>query len=238
MRSVRRAEDNSTTIILTILFAVVGVFLCLGGVAAVVIVVVAVSNSSSSKPTVAEPKNERVIPGDMYASIQQSVSERKLVDVSNFGFEPNRDRPYREVPPEGAILIGFQVGLAPFFADADVIGALRPIFLTRNGEKLGQWYGKAPVSPIILKAKTGYAVSAVNLRTGLLIDNISVKFAKLGQGRLHLDDSYDSPAAGGQGGEPNTLGGDGAIFVGVCGNMNQNGQPYTLALVTLQLFKQ
>src|SRR5262249_39802237 len=152
------------------------------------------------------------IPGDRFAFIQAAVREKRLTDVNVTGFMIGQQ--YRDVPPEGALLVGFQAGLGKFINDPTV-NALRPIYLTRTGEKMGNWLGPMPANPVTLKAKPGYVVGGINIRTGLLIDGMSLKFMKLDNDRLRVTDTYDSAWVGGNGGGPGTIGGQGYFFAGI-----------------------
>jgi predicted Zn finger-like uncharacterized protein len=244
----RPSEEGSSTGLILGIIGGLAALLFLGIGLVVVLVVVLSSRESRPTPAIQIGGNPgqfggnpgqgggkggtKVIPGDTYVYIQQCVQDKRLSDVDVRGFQTNR--PFREAPALGAILIGFQVGLTKFI-DNDVIDALRPIYLTRNGEVMGQWFGKQPANPITVKAKAGYVVSAINIRTGLLIDGFSLKFARLGQGQLQLDDNYESGWVGGPGGGPDTIGGNGLLFVGVCGSLNDGGAPCALGLITVML---
>ena len=130
------------------------------------------------------------------------------------------------------MLIGFQAGLGQFF-DSSTINALRPIYLTRAGEKMGTWIGPPPANPITVKAKNGYVLGGVQIRSGLLIDGMSVKFMKRDRDRLLVQDSYDSEWLGGNGGGLGTIGGQGHFFAGICGHLNDQRSPVSLGLVTV-----
>jgi hypothetical protein len=167
--------------------------------------------------------------GDVYAFVQAAVRDKRLADVDVRGF--TLAKPYRDVCEEGGVLIGFQVGLGKFINN-DIVNALRPIYRTKDGEKFGPWQGPAPASPITVKAKPGYVVSGLATRTALAIDGFTVTFAKLGDAGLDLGDTYTSEQVGGNGGHPSTVGGNGALFVGVTGHLN-NGSPSSLGLVAV-----
>jgi hypothetical protein len=172
----------------------------------------------------------KILPGDPFAFIQAAVREKRLADVNVSGFKIGQE--YRDTPQEGAMLIGFQAGLGQFF-ESSTINALRPIYLTRTGEKLGNWLGPPPANPITLKAKTGYILGGVNIRAGLLIDGMSVKFMKRDKDRLLVQDSYDSEWIGGNGGSSATIGGQGHFFAGICGHLNDQRSPVSLGLITV-----
>jgi hypothetical protein len=172
----------------------------------------------------------KIIPGDRFAFIQAAVNAKRLENVNITGF--NIGQEYRDVPPEGALLVGFQAGVGQFF-DSQTVNSLRPIYLTRGGEKMGNWLGQAPPQPITVKAKAGYVLGSINIRTGLFIDGMSVKFMKLNGDRIQETDSYDSEWIGGNGGGPGTIGGQGRFFAGICGHLNDQKQPVSLGLVTV-----
>lgn len=170
------------------------------------------------------------VSGDVFAFVQAAVRDKRLADVDVRGFTlPGTT--YRDVCAEGGVLIGFQVGLGKFGAN-DIVNALRPIYRTKTGEKFGNWHGPAPAAPITVKAKPGYVVSGLSLRTALALDGFTVTFAKLGDNGLNLGDTYTGEPAGGPGGRPSSAGGNGALFVGVTGHLN-NGSPSSLGLVAV-----
>ena len=172
-----------------------------------------------------------VLAGDPLAFIQTAVKDKRVVDVDVTGFKLSKEL-YRDLPEEGGILIGFQVGFGKFLKD-QTIGALRPIYLTKDGEKLGAWQGKPPANPTTVKAKPGYVVGAITLRTRLTIDALCLTFMKLDKDRLQVQDRYDSDWVGGQAGRSQTIGGQGYFFVGVCGNLNPQAVPCSLGLITV-----
>jgi S1-C subfamily serine protease len=171
------------------------------------------------------------ITGDVFAFVQEAVRDKRLADVDIRGFTLSQNT-YRDVCEEGGVLIGFQVGLGKFGAN-DIVNALRPIFRTKDGEKFGKWQGPAPAAPITVKAKPGYVVSGMAMRTQLAIDGFTLTFAKLGADGLDLKDTYNSEPAGGNGGGPSSIGGNGALFVGAMGHLNRGGSPCSLGLVAV-----
>jgi S1-C subfamily serine protease len=169
--------------------------------------------------------------GDVFAFVQEAVRDKRLTDVDIRGFTMSQNT-YRDVCEEGGVLIGFQVGLGKF-VNNDIVSSLRPIFRTKDGEKFGKWQGPAPAAPVTVKAKPGYVVSGVSMRTGLGIDGFTLTFAKLGADGLDLKDTYNSEPVGGNGGNPSTIGGNGALFVGATGHMNNGGSPCSLGLIAV-----
>src|SRR5206468_3146235 len=75
-------------------------------------------------------KAATVIPGDLFAYLESAVKEKRVAEAGLKGFTLTKNL-YRESPEKGGILIGFNVGLKKFF-DKDVVGALQPIFLTKD----------------------------------------------------------------------------------------------------------
>lgn len=169
--------------------------------------------------------------GDVFAFVEEAIREKRLTDVDIRGFTLHQNT-YRDIYAKGGLLIGFQVGLGKF-VNNDIVKSFRPIFLTKSGEKFGAWHGPASASPITVKAKRGYVVSGLSVRTALAIDGFTITFAKLDKDSLDLSDTYESKQIGGNGGRPASIGGQGAIFVGVTGHLGPDGSPSSLGLVSV-----
>ncbi len=185
----------------------------------------ATANSGKASPAATK------FSGDVFAFVDEAIREKRLTDVDIRGFTLHQNT-YRDTYAKGGLLIGFQVGLGKF-ANNDIVNALRPIFLTKNGEKFGAWHGPAPAAPITVKAKRGYVVSGLSVRTALALDALTVTFAKLDKDGLDLSDTYNSQTVGGSGGRLASIGGQGAIFVGVTGHLGPDGAPSSLGLVAV-----
>jgi hypothetical protein len=84
------------------------------------------------------------ISGDIYPFIKDAIAEKRVEDVQVTGFKLAKDT-YRDLPPQGGILIGFELGLGSF-ATKPVINAFRPIYLTAKGEHRGEWHGPLPLT--------------------------------------------------------------------------------------------
>ena len=140
---------------------------------------------------------------------------------------------FRDVGPRRSVLVGIEVYCGKFVSN-DVVHGIRPIFLDAQGrEQLGNMHGKdTGRPPVRVKAKKGYAVGAISVKTGLGVDGLSVTFMKLEKGRLDPDQSYESDWLGGHGGGgPTRLGGSGEPVVGLFGSQNNNSQLNGLGLV-------
>src|ERR1043166_4810820 len=183
-------------------------------------------------PANAQPLN--TFAGEKFAFIKQCVQNGQIFNVEMQGGGDD-NRHFRDVPPEGAALIGFQAGLRPFLGDSNILDALRPNYMTRKGELLGAWIGKPPANPITTKARPGYIVGAVDLRTGLLMDGFALRFVRLEDGHLDVVDNYQGEWIGGQGGNPGTIGGSGVLTVGIYGRTDHEGIPCSLGLVAARL---
>ena len=140
---------------------------------------------------------------------------------------------FHEVGPRRSVLVGLEVYLDKFFNN-DVVHGVRPIFLNAQGrEQLGAMHGKdANHAPIRLKAKKGYAVGAIVVKTGFGVDGLSVTFMKLDKGMLDPNQSYESEWVGGpRAGRLTRLGGMGNPAVGLAGVLNNNSELSNLALI-------
>lgn len=188
------------------------------------------SNPSRGKSTF-NGNGLKIFPGDKFEYLKQAVAENHLLEADCGGFKLHRDT-YRDVPEAGGLLIGFQVGFGKFVNNT-TIDAFRPIYLTKDGEVMGKWYGAAPARPTTYKAKSGYVVASINLNAGLAIDGFSMDFAKLDKDHLDMNEHYASPWIGGQGGNRTTLGGQGHFYAGIYGHLNDKRAPSSLGLIVV-----
>jgi hypothetical protein len=129
------------------------------------------------------------------------------------GSEPQ----FEDKAPAGGILIGLELAVV----NNDSIKGVRPIYLCQGKEVKGALTGGDKAN-VVIKAKPGYAVSAVNVNAGLWIDGMSLTFARLTNGKVDLGDTYLSQYVGGNGGGRSVLGGNGMSIVGVITKKNGN----------------
>jgi S1-C subfamily serine protease len=171
-------------------------------------------------------------PADVFPFIQSAIHQERVTPVDIKGFTLG-NAPYRDCPEAGGILIGFQVGLGKFI-ERPIVNAVRPIYITKKGEEMGSWYGPVPDEPITVKAKDGYVVGGLFLRSGLGLDGFSVKFFKREGGKILSKENYESEWVGGQGGHNlHTIGGQGCLFIGICGHLSNQQVPTSLGLLTV-----
>ncbi len=167
-------------------------------------------------------------------SVRSAIADHRVQKSPSRGFDLNKE-PFDDVPAEGGVLIGFEVGLGRFM-NLEVVYALRPLYLTDRGMLRARPHGLftdkiTPDNRVIrskvqrtvrLLAPQGYAVGDVTLRTGLLINGLSLRYLKIdGQG-LDLTHSGVSPWVGDRtGGSESTLSGQGEPIVGIFGTQDQ-----------------
>jgi hypothetical protein len=133
--------------------------------------------------------------------------------------EPNgneRER-FRELAQDGGVLVGARVGYIDATRDMKV-GMIQPIFQAGSRYVGGRRYGKDVPPSITVVAKPGYAVGAINTRTGLFLDAFQLVFMKYDDGQLDPNDSYSSNWLGDpRGGGDGKASGDGNLVVGIHG---------------------
>src|SRR4029077_10735016 len=119
------------------------------------------------------------------------------------------NRPYSEIPAQGGLLIGFDLGVGKFF-NIETVYALRPIYMTAHGETSiedhGLFRGRRQVGRRVFKTKVlrtvrvvarpGYAVGGVPVRSGLHITGLSLTFMRINGRALDPLQSYDSEWVG------------------------------------------
>ena len=130
-----------------------------------------------------------------------------------------RDR-FRDLAPEHGLLVGMRVGYITAFGGSKV-GAIQPIFQAGSTYSEGKQFGVNIGPSVTVVARPGYAVGAINTRSGLMLDSFQVVFMRFKGGRLETKDSYTSDWLGDpRGGGAGTASGDGKLVVGVHGRSN------------------
>jgi hypothetical protein len=148
----------------------------------------------------------------VWARIRQSGTQRSYKTNPTIGGAFG-NVPFNETQPDGGVLLGFFAGED----DDNHVGFYQPIYLTAMGEKVGKAYGAVRRPAQCLKAKAGYALGGVNLRSGGIIDAMTLVFMKVEGERLNPADQYTSPTLGGQGGGPVSFASKGELLIGIHG---------------------
>jgi hypothetical protein len=184
--------------------------------------------------------------GPLFAAAKDAVAHGRLTQSKLQGFNLGK-APFTEAPDEGGALIGFDVGVGRFI-NIDNVYALRAVYMTRLGDVTmndrGLFHDKhLPKNKVIktkvvetvhVRAKAGYAVGGVTVRSGLNINGLSVTFMRIQGRRLDPNQSYESEWVGDRtGGGEVYLSGDGAPVVGVIG-CQDNEKVTALGLVFIQ----
>lgn len=127
---------------------------------------------------------------------------------------------FKELAPDGGLLVGFEIGTAQAFGH-NMTRAAKPIYRVGDKESFGEQRGTQLGNVVTLKAKPGYAVGAVSVMSGLGFDGIKLTYMKVANGKLDPADSYDSEYVGSDQKKALTkLGGDGTPVIGVVGKTN------------------
>jgi uncharacterized protein YtpQ (UPF0354 family) len=125
---------------------------------------------------------------------------------------------YRDIAPPGGWLVGLRVTQGSNWNGA--IRAIEPIYQVGRNYQLGQRHGlPGGVSQTELLAREGYAIGAVTVRAGLVMNALKVEFQRVNGNRLDVNDAYESDWVGSEGGrlyEP--LRSEGTPMVGISGS--------------------
>jgi uncharacterized RDD family membrane protein YckC len=173
-------------------------------------------------------------PPPILSAAREAVDQNETVDTRHVGSTAGRD--YRQVRPEGAVLIGFEIGLGKA-VNTEVIYALRPLFGTASGELYGDPVGlfndiregkkiirKTMVTrSTVIQAQRGYCVSGIKLRTDNLIRALSIQFMAIDGARLDPKRGYASEWIGDTSdGTETVLGGKGKPVLGIFGRKDEH----------------
>lgn len=103
--------------------------------------------------------------------------------------------PYKDVPEDGAVLVGFEFIMTPFKKSPSTVRGIRAIFLTKHGEIKGAQHGaeKGKPTDINIVARPGYAVGKVTGQfDGVAIRRLRIHFERMDGVKLDARDAYDS----------------------------------------------
>jgi hypothetical protein len=167
--------------------------------------------------------------GELWASLRSAVRTNALEELREVGGAFG-NKPYRDLPPDGALLVGFHYSLGNAFG-GDVVFALQPIYLTATGERVGAMLGKPRGKPLTLKAKTGYALGSMKVRGGGMWEGFAITFMRIDGKGLKPSDSYETPWVGRKGDQFSPEIGDGRPVVGIHGKLTNEGDTCSIGLL-------
>lgn len=148
-------------------------------------------------------------------AVRNVISARGYVSTGLGGKSPL----WQEVYPEGGVLVGFEVKKGAWF-QFTVVKGVRPIYRTATGVQKGTAQGSGGKEQEAI-AKEGYAVGAVVVKLGAVLDRFQVVFMKIKPDGLTLDpaDQYESDWLGGEGGvTTKELTTRGRVAIGITGS--------------------
>jgi hypothetical protein len=182
-------------------------------------------------------------PDPLFVAARSAILNNRVEKSRILGCH-NERRTFTELPPHGAVLVGFDVGVGRFM-DIESVYALRPVYRTRWGERSYADHGpftdqKLPDGKVVktlvlrtvrVRARPGYAVGGITLRTGLNINGLSFTFMRIKGRELDPKRSYTSAWIGDRtGGGENYITGDGAPVIGLFGSKSDR-HVHSLALL-------
>jgi type II secretory pathway pseudopilin PulG len=135
---------------------------------------------------------------------------------------------FDDAAPAGGWLVGIEAHVVKW-ENSEVIGSVRPMFMTGNKSSDGGTHGKAANATdkvVRVAAKPGYAIGAMNVKAGTDVYGFSVTYMKVTGGKLNPKDSYQSEWVGSNPDVQETaLKGEGRPVVGLCGRSPGEDKP-------------
>ena len=126
---------------------------------------------------------------------------------------------FEEIPVEGALLIGLNLATGDI-AGHRVLRTLQAVYLSPQGMLDGEPHGDLGSDYAMLLAKPGFAVGALKVRSGLVVDGLALVYMRIRGDKLDPSDTYTSDWVGGQGGNaPTLVSGKGRPAVGIFGGI-------------------
>jgi len=163
----------------------------------------------------------------LFTKAQAAVKSGKTNKIAPHGF--GLAEMWEDLPEQGGLLIGLDVGLTP---NGDSIQAMQAVYATQRGEVRGKAFGKPTDQGVRLKAKSGYAIGAISVRSGLFLDGVVVTFMQIQGDRLNPEINYSSEPFGGKGGSEKNLSLPGEPIIGLHGHIAKDGRLHSLGIIT------
>lgn len=170
----------------------------------------------------------------VYTAARIAVAGGETVRTRMLGFSIE-NTPFSETPRAGAVLIGLDLAVGTHGSDRrDYVVAVRPVYRTASGETSYRSYGRFYTAPpakgtartvkvtdiVELRAKRGYAVGGMTVRSGLNLHGLSLTYHRIAGAALDPTSAYTSKWVGNRsGGGDATVSSNGAPVVGVFGNL-------------------
>ena len=159
-----------------------------------------------------DPTKPATVPIQTHGKLKR-VAERPVPNGND------RDR-FRDVAPEHGLLVGMRVGYVQAFGGTKV-GMVQPIYQVGSSYVEGQIFGANVPTSVTVVAKPGYAIGAINVHAGLLVDSFQIVFAKFKNGKFEPRDNYRSDWIGdSRGGGSKSASGEGRPIIGIHGRSN------------------
>jgi hypothetical protein len=176
------------------------------------------AEASEAAATDADPGPDPSQPAEVAIALKSTST--RLVDLPKDAErrQPRGREPFRATAPKGGLLVGVHVG----YAGGSRVGSIQPIYQVDRAYVEGDRLGAPVEGEATVVAKPGYAVGAVNTRTGLVLDAFQLVFMKYKDGRLDARDTYTSAWLGNpRGGNLKNVSGGGKIVAGLHGTTSQ-----------------
>ena len=122
-------------------------------------------------------------------------------------------------PSEGMLLTGLEVTVGAA-GGSQAITSIRAVFRSGQIRDMSQFLGTQTGTPVMIEAKTGYAIGGMVARHGKRLDAIQVVFMRITAAGLDPHDRYESGWIGGDAGQKTTtLCGDGVPIITIHGRV-------------------
>jgi hypothetical protein len=131
----------------------------------------------------------------IWTHVRSSIAGARTNDLHPAGGFTG-DKEYRDVSPTGGLLVGLKYTMKSVRDDLELVESVRPIYLPAEGEREGETHGTRGREASTLKAKQGYAVGTIRVRSGGGWEGFQLVYMKIGKAGLDPSDSYDSEWAG------------------------------------------
>lgn len=159
------------------------------------LILLAVIATGATHAQLPSPTPVASTPQEHFFTAMASAPQRETKPAGGMG-----GTPFKEIFPEGGILVGFDVWQGAY-GNAQVVCGLTPIYQTLSGRHRGKLSGNKTASMVTIEARDGYAVAGMRVTTEGVIDALQLQFQQIDYAALNLTvmGPYKSDSVGGKG---------------------------------------
>ncbi len=181
----------------------------------------AAPSSDSGVDQTSRPPRMQVLPplGEPPSALPAVSHPSDRLIRSNLAGSPSGEA-FEDAAPDNGMLVGLRIAKGPAFGG--VPQAIQPVYQVENRYVAGSWSGDPKGEQFEVLAPAGYAVGAIQVRRGLVVNGVRARFYRVTDHALDPRDALTSEYLGADGGGDELLDARGNMVIGLFGHRDSN----------------